>query len=225
MVLFLIILLLIVLFGPHLWARYIISRYNKDAYFSGNGFDFARLALERSGIPGVDVENSPAGDHYDPIEKAIRLSRKNCGKQTLTAVVVAAHEVGHAIQDHTGYKPLKSRTRMIQTAAGIEKLGIALVMIVPVLTAITRIPAAGFLLFIGAFAALCMPVLVHLFTLPTEFDASFNRALPLLTQGNFIPTEDIGAARKILTACALTYVAAALMSLLNIWRWIRILRR
>jgi Zn-dependent membrane protease YugP len=68
-------------------------------------------------------------------------------------------------------------------------------------------------------------LLVHLITLPTEFDASFKRALPLLASGKYIPPEDIPATRKILLACALTYVANALAGLLNLWRWIRILRR
>jgi Zn-dependent membrane protease YugP len=66
---------------------------------------------------------------------------------------------------------------------------------------------------------------VHLLTLPTEFDASFKRALPLLSSGEYIPPDDIPAAKKILFACALTYVANSLIGLLNVWRWIRILRR
>lgn len=80
-------------------------------------------------------------------------------------------------------------------------------------------------MFMGGFATLCIPLAVHILTLPTEFDASFKRALPILTTGSYIPPEDIPAARKILLACALTYVAGALVSLLNVWRWIRILRR
>ncbi|MBW2593776.1 MAG: zinc metallopeptidase, partial [Deltaproteobacteria bacterium] len=95
----------------------------------------------------------------------------------------------------------------------------------PVVAVITRVPAAGLLMFLGGFATLCIPVLVHLLTLPSELDASFNRAMPLLSSGDYIPIEDIPAARKILLACALTYVANALMGLLNVWRWIRVLRR
>jgi Zn-dependent membrane protease YugP len=96
---------------------------------------------------------------------------------------------------------------------------------VPIITALTRVPAAGALMLIGGFATLCIPLVVHLITLPTEFDASFKRALPILESGPYIPQEDVPAARKILTACALTYVAGALTRLLNVWRWIRILRR
>ena len=98
-------------------------------------------------------------------------------------------------------------------------------MAVPVLAGVTRAPSVGVLMLVGGFATLCIPVLVHLLTLPTEFDASFKRALPLLTSGDYIPQEDIPAARKILMACALTYVASSLIGLLNVWRWIRVLRR
>jgi len=119
----------------------------------------------------------------------------------------------------------KARTRMIGSAARMEKLGAGIIMVVPVLTVITRVPAAGALMFLGGFATLCIPVVVHLLTLPTEFDASFKRALPLLASGKYIPAEDVPAARKILLACALTYVAGALVGLLNVYRWFRILRR
>ena len=139
--------------------------------------------------------------------------------------MVAAHEVGHAIQDHTGYQPLKTRTQMIGTARKLERMGAAIMMGVPVLAVVTRAPSVGVLMFVGGFATLCIPVLVHLLTLPTELDASFRRALPMLASGQYIPPEDVPAAKKILLACALTYVANSLIGLLNVWRWIQVLRR
>ena len=222
---YLIIIAITVLFGPHLWARHVLNRYNRKEYFSGSGIDLARLVLERLNLNEVTVEITDTGDHYDPAEKTIRLTKSVCGRKTLTAVVVAAHEVGHAIQDQNGYKPLKTRTRMIGTAQKLERIGAIIMMAVPVLAGVTRAPSVGVLMFIGGFATLCIPLLVHLLTLPTEFDASFKRALPLLTSGSYIPPEDLPAARKILIACALTYVANSLMGLLNVWRWIRVLRR
>jgi Zn-dependent membrane protease YugP len=107
---------IVALFGPHLWAKYVLEKYNRQEYFSGTGIDLARMILNRLNINDVTVDVTDIGDHYDPVGKAVRLTRKICGRKTLTAVVVAAHEVGHAIQDHTGYKPLKTRTRMIGTA-------------------------------------------------------------------------------------------------------------
>ncbi len=222
---YLIIIAIAALFGPHLWARHVLNRYNRQDYFSGSGIDLARLVLERLNLNDVTVEMTDTGDHYDPAEKTIRLTKKICGRKTLTAVVVAAHEIGHAIQDHSGYKPLKTRTRMIGTAQKLERIGAIIMMAVPVLAGVTRAPSVGLLMLIGGFGTLCIPVLVHLLTLPTEFDASFNRALPMLTSGSYIPPEDIPAARKILIACALTYVANSLIGLLNVWRLIRVLRK
>ncbi len=224
-ILILVILVLTIVYGPHFWATHVLKKYSKEQYFSGNGIELARLLLERMNMKDVKVEEIDKGDHYDPIDKVVRLSRETCGGRSLTAVVVAAHEVGHAIQAHAGYGPLETRTKMIVTALKMERIGAVLMLVVPMITLVTRVPAAGFLILLGGFANLCIPLVVHLVTLPVEFDASFSRALPLLATGKYIPSEDMPAARKILMACALTYVASALMSLLNVWRWIRILRR
>ncbi|MEJ2285184.1 MAG: zinc metallopeptidase [Desulfobacterales bacterium] len=218
-------LAIVVLFGPHLWARYVLNRYNREEYFSGTGIDLARLVVERLDLKDVQVEISDTADHYDPQQKTIRLTERTCGRKSLTSVVVAAHEVGHALQDQAGYKPLKTRTKMIGTAQKIERVGAIIMIAIPVLAGLTRAPSVGLMMFLGGLGTLGIPVLVHLLTLPTEFDASFNRALPLLSSGAYIPPEDIPAARKILFACALTYVAGSLIGILNVWRWIRILRR
>lgn len=215
----------LVIYGPHLWARQIMNRYNQREYFSGNGMELARLVLDQLNLQEIAVEKTSIGDHYNPATKVVSLTDAHCGRRTLTAVVVAAHEVGHAIQDQSGYLPLQTRTRMVGAAAKFERIGAIMIMAVPLFAIITRIPAAGFLMFLGGIATLCIPLGVHLLTLPTEFDASFNRALPLLASGKYIPQEDLPAAKKILLACALTYVAGALVGLLNVWRWIRILRR
>ena len=225
MIFLLAIIAICVLYGPYLWARRVLNRYNRVEYFTGSGIDLARLILDRLDMNSVTVEASDTGDHYDPEKKAVRLTKEMCGRKTLTAIVVAAHEVGHAIQDHSNYKPLKARTRMYRTAVKIERIGAGMMLAVPVLAMITRVPSTGLLMFVGGFATLCIPLVVHLLTLPTEFDASFNHALPILSSGEYIPHEDIPAARRILLACALTYVANALAGLLNVWRWIRILRR
>jgi uncharacterized protein len=225
MTVILIVIILVVLFGPYGWARIVLNRFNRDEYFSGNGFELARLLLDRCDLNHVRVEETPMGDHYDPEKKVVGLSRARCGRKTLTAVVVAAHEVGHAVQDHHQYKPLRTRTRLVRVAARMERIGAAIMMAVPVMTLITRVPATGFMIFMGGLGTLCIPLGVHLLTLPSELDASFRRALPLLVEGQYIPPEDIPAARKILLACALTYVASALVGLLNVWRWIRVLRR
>jgi hypothetical protein len=214
-----------VIYGPSFWAQRVLGRYNKREYFSGTGIDLARMLLERMNLHHVKVEQTILSDHYDPVEKVVRLSKKNGCNKTLTSIVVSVHEVGHAIQDYTGYNPLKARTKYIGLALKTEKIGAGMIMAIPFVALVTRVPAAGLLMFLGGIASLGIPVLVHMLTLPVELDASFKRALPILETGEYIPAEDLPAARKILLACALTYVASALASLLNIWRWIRILRR
>jgi uncharacterized protein len=98
-------------------------------------------------------------------------------------------------------------------------------IMIPVITILVRLPAAGVLMFLAGLASLGASVVVHFVTLPVEWDASFRRALPILEKGEYISRKDQSAARRILTACALTYVANSLTSLLNLWRWIAILRR
>lgn len=213
------------IYAPSLWARYVLNRYNQDEYFSGNGYALARLLLDKAGLDHVTVEQTPLGDHYDPMDKAVRLNPRYCERRSLSAVVVAAHEVGHAIQDASGYRLLAFRTRLVLFARLVEKIGVGIIMAAPVITALTRIPASGVIFFLGGVAGLGTPLIVHLITLPVELDASYNRAVPFLAAGDVIPPEDIGPAKKILTACAFTYVAGALASLLNVWRWVRILRR
>jgi len=216
---------LVLFYGPQLWARVVLSRFDRDEYFSGDGLDLARLLVERLELTSVQVEETQLGDHYDPLSKTVRLNHVRGKRRSLTAVVVAAHEVGHALQHQAGYRPLETRTRLIGTAVKMEKVGAVLMMGLPVVAAITRVPATGALMLVAGLLTLCVPVVVHLLTLPTEFDASFRRALPLLESGEYIPPEDLPAARTILWACALTYVAAALAGMVNVWRWIRVLRR
>jgi len=96
---------------------------------------------------------------------------------------------------------------------------------IPLATALARTPMAGILVLMAGIATMGISTLVHLLTLPVEWDASFRRALPALQQGNYLSSDDMRGARRILTAAALTYVAASLASLLNLWRWVAFLRR
>jgi Zn-dependent membrane protease YugP len=173
----------------------------------------------------IQVETTEKGDHYDPETKTVRLTPDNFSGKSLTAVTVAAHEVGHAIQDHMGYQPLAERTRLVRFAQGAEKLGAVVMMGIPIATALARTPVAGILVLVAGMATMGISTLVHLLTLPVEWDASFRRALPVLKQGNYLSPDDMQGARRILTAAALTYVAASLASLLNLWRWVAFLRR
>jgi Zn-dependent membrane protease YugP len=211
--------------GPGLWARHVLEKHGRDEYFSGTGIDLARILVQDLRLDGVRVETTDKGDHYDPLDKVVRLNPAMSGRRSLTAVVVAAHEIGHAMQDQSGAGLLRFRTRLVQVGIWAERIGAAAIMVAPLLGAALQVPLVGRLLLVAAVCVLGIPVLVHLVTLPVELDASFRRALPLLRTGRYIPQEDERAARQILSACALTYLAQALASMFNILRWARLFRR
>lgn len=214
------------IFGPGLWVQRVLKRYSRPANrYSGTGGELARYLLDECGLQSVKTEATDKGDHYDPEAKAVRLTKDKFEGHSLTAVTVAAHEVGHALQDAAGYRPLKLRTRLVRLAAPGERLAALAMMLSPFISAMTRAPLAGLAMFFGGIAVMGLGTLIHLVTLPTELDASFGRALPLLKKHGILLAGDELHARKLLTAAAWTYVAGSLMSLLNVARWWAILRR
>jgi len=221
-----ILLVLAVVFGPGIWVKRVLEKYSTPTdRYQGSGAEVARHLLDKYGLQTVKVEATEQGDHYDPIEKAVRLTPDKYDGRSLTAITVAAHEVGHALQDKDGYTPLRLRTRLVRIVQPIERLGAGVLMVSPFVGAITRAPSLGILMFAAGFLTLASSTLIHFVTLPTEFNASFGRALPILDRHKILRGVDRPHARRLLTAAALTYVAASLMSILNIARWWAILRR
>lgn len=204
------------LFGPSLWVKIAMRKHSIErSDYPGTGAEFARHILDQLKLESVTVEVTERGDHYDPTDKAVRLSQKNFHGQSITAVAVAAHEVGHAIQDRDGYKPFKSRLTLAKT----ERIMITLMQ------ALSLVPV-GFAMLQGSprFALLSLFFLVmtvlisfilRLMNLRVEYDASFQKALPILENG-YLPPEDLPAARQVLKAAALTYLSGALMSVLRL---------
>ena len=225
-ILIVVLIVLAVVFGPGLWVRRVMVRYSKpEDRYSGTGAQLARHLLDKGGLDSVSVELTTDGDHYDPEKKAVRLTEGNYNGHSLTAIAVAAHEVGHAMQDRDGYAPLRLRAQLVRASQKIERLGAGVLIVSPFIGVLTRAPALGVVMFLAGFITLATSTLVHFVTLPTEFDASFSRALPMLDQYGILKKVDRPHARRLLMAAALTYVAASLMSLLNIARWWAILRR
>ena len=223
----LIIVLLCVVFLPQFWVRRVIKKYSVTVdELPGTGGELARHLLDRFAMDEVRLEQTKDGaDHYDPETRTVRLAKAHLDGKSLAAVTIAAHEFGHALQHHTGYQPLLWRTRLAKLAAGAEKVASFILVSLPFVLLFTRAPILSALLLLAGLTVLCLPIILHLFTLPVEFDASFRRALPILDEGRYLPATAMPIARRILTAAALTYVAGSLASLLNIYRWIAILRR
>ncbi len=225
----LILILLMVLalvYGPGLWVQVVFRRYSRPAdRYAFTGAEIARRLLDRLDLKQVRVEVSQGGDHYDPDEKVIRLARDKHDGRSLTAIAVAAHEVGHAYQDAKSYPPLKWRTSLVRRAVSCQRLGALILMISPLVVLVTRAPVSGALTILGGILILGLSTVVHLITLPVEFDASFRRALPMLTHLGLLQPGDEPHVRRLLKAAAMTYVASSLMGLLNVARWWAVLRR
>jgi Zn-dependent membrane protease YugP len=181
------------------------------------GAEAARRLLNANGLNNVNIENIGGNltDHYDPRDKTMRLSSGVGQQASIAAVGIAAHETGHAIQDKEGYGPLRFRSFMVPVTGFASNLAWPIFLI-------------GFFFAQSSWGLMCMDLGIVLFslallfsviTLPVEFNAS-KRAIAALIDNNIIqPGEEVGV-RKVLRAAALTYVAAALMSLLTLLRLI-----
>lgn len=219
-------ILLLLVLGPQLWVQHVLAKYNRhpEENFPGKGGELARHLLDRYDLRQIGVEQTEAVDHYDPQEKVVRLSKDKLEGKTLTAITIAAHEVGHALQDAAQLPLFEWRTRLGMLAMGAQRIGSFLLFAAPILSIATRAPSAGLLSALAAFLVMGSNVIVQLATLPVEFDASFKKALPILKSGYLRPDQYRGAER-ILRAAAFTYVSASLVGLLNFWQWMRVLKR
>ena len=226
------ILVILILFAaiilPGIWVKRVLQKYSEpgDRYQDqGTGAELARHLLDQFDLSDVTVEASDQGDHYDPGVRAVRLTEANFNGHSLTAITVAAHEVGHAIQHARGETLFNTRQRLVSIAMRSERIGRLLLIAAPIVLLAVRIPQASMVVLLLAVGSMALGTLVHLATLPVELDASYGKALPILQQGNYLHHGDLPHARRILKAAALTYVAGSLASLLNLGRWIAVLRR
>ncbi len=187
-----------------LYLKSTYARYTRVGNRRGvTGAEAARQILDRSGIHDVRVEEVSGflSDHYDPTHKVLRLSPENYRGASLAAVGVAAHEAGHAVQHARRYAPLALRNAAVPAASIGSSFGY-IVCIIGLMVGSLSIGWAGVLL-LGAVA------LFQIINLPVEFDAS-RRALQLLPETGILSREEVGGARKVLVAAALTYVAATI---------------
>ncbi len=196
----------------------ISSTYNKYAKVRSRtgmtGAQAAQRILELSGIYDVRIERvgGHLTDHYDPSAKVLRLSDSTYGSSSIAAIGVAAHECGHAVQHDQGYAPLKIRTALVPAANIGSKAGIPLI----ILGAIMGMNQVLIQIGIWVFA---IAVLFQVVTLPVEFNAS-GRALAMLGNYGMMERDETNGCRKVLKAAALTYVAAAASSILQLLRLI-----
>ncbi len=205
-----------------LWAQANVkstfSKYSKVSSYQGmTGYEAARRILDANGLSHVTIERvaGSLSDHYDPKADVIRLSESVYGVKSAAAVGVAAHEAGHAVQYATDYTPIKLRAAIIP----VTNFGSALswpMILLGILLSTKTLAVIGIILF-------SLSVVFQLLTLPVEFNAS-GRALTALEEGG-LPQEHLQAAKKVLTAAALTYVAALATAIGHLLRLITIVNR
>lgn len=205
-----------------LWAQArVSSTFRKySAVQSSRGADaedIARALLNESGCGNVSVRSTSGSltDHYDPRSNTLRLSADVYGSSSVAAIGVAAHECGHAMQQREGYAPLKLRSALVP----VVNLGSNLyfpVFLMGILFSWEPLIYVGIVCF-------ALTLVFSLVTLPVEFDAS-KRAVRALEQGGFLSRDELSGARAVLSAAAMTYVAAAISSLLQLVRLLIIAR-
>lgn len=201
--------------GADVMVRSSMKKYHKVRNSTGlTGAEAAMRILNNEGIYDVQIEclSEDDGDHYDPRTNTVRLSRINYQSASVTAVGVAAHECGHAIQHARGYAPLNFRTALLPVANIGSMIGVPIIVLGVFLSWNQTLIHIG----IWAFA---LAVLFQLSLLPVEFNAS-SRAVAKLEQYGLVSAQDREGCKKVLTAAALTYVAAAASSILQLLRLI-----
>lgn len=199
-----------------LWAQFRVnstfSKYSEVGTRAGcTAAEAARILLDDNGLQSVRIErvSGHLSDHYDPRDKVLRLSDSVMNSTSVAALGVAAHEAGHAVQDAQGYKPLMLRTALAPMVSIGSNMAIPL-FVLGLIFAWEPLLNVGIILF-------SLVVLFSLITLPVEFNAS-RRALATLEGDALLSSDELTGARRVLSAAALTYVAAALQSILNLLR-------
>ena len=188
------------------------KKYSKVSASSGmSGAETARAILDQNGLFNVRVEETPGmlSDHYDPRDKTVRLSSDNYHGHSVAGVAVAAHEVGHAIQDKEAYAFLRFRHALVPVANFGSNISWILILI-GMLASIPQLLLAGIVFMAAA-------VLFQVITLPVEFNAS-SRAMDQLVSAGVIRNDEERETKKVLSAAAMTYVAAALVAVLELVR-------
>jgi len=206
----------LILFLPSIWVNYVLRKNNEilsDMPFTGN--QLGQKLLEENKLENVSIEPIKQIDHYNPLEKKVHISEDKLNKKSITSIAVVAHEIGHAIQDKENYKPLILRQNLIEKTIIFQRIGSFLLVIgLPSIFAFTKSPLITFIAAMIIMGCLSTNVLIHLITLPVEFDASFKRALPILKK--YVPKENMKQCRSVLRAAAFTYLAQSIVSIFRL---------
>ena len=215
----LLIIVFFISFIPVFWVNYVFKK--NDTILPNmpfNAYEFGEDIIKELKLKNVSIEKTLIGDHYDLVERKVKVHEDRFKRKSLTSISIICHEIGHAIQHAQNYSPLITRTKLVKNTQWINKINMAIIYI-----GFPLIFATGFLSLIKLFALIILlstliGVIIHLITLEVELDASFNRAFPIIKKK--IPKVYHNSCRSVLRAAAFTYVVGVfkdLISLRMIW--------
>ncbi|MDR0855883.1 MAG: zinc metallopeptidase [Clostridiales bacterium] len=204
----------------------VMNKYRRKTLDAGvRGGELARAILDRAGLFDVRVVSGKEGaDYYDPKARLVSLSPQNYDGATVTAVAVAAHECGHAVQHAEGYAPARARTALVPVVNVLTRLAMPLILVGVIIEIVMTVLAAtgtyahwGILIAVVGVVFYASVLLFALITLPAEYDAS-RRGKKILSDGGIVNAQEAVGVRKVLSAAAATYLASALLSLVQLLR-------
>lgn len=214
--------LILLLAAPKLWARYIFFKHNQGRKdLPGTGGELVNRQLAQLKLSGVHLIPARNRSHYDPYTHSVCLTDNTMNNRSLTALVRAAFEVGHAVQDKKQHRLSHYRQGLLSLARYGERLGSGALLLAPLIA--IAIPSLGGMLLFCAVVSMLTGAMVHLIIVPLEWQAGFQIALPMLKQIAPLGQQDQQAVRQILTACAFSHFAYALANLLDGRHWLSIL--
>jgi len=214
--------LVILLAIPKVWARYIFFKHSSQREdIPGTGGQLAKHLIDQLHLVRVKLKKAAHRSHYNPFTKVISLTEQTMNAHSLTAVVRAAFEVGHALQDRHNESVLRYRDGLLALARLGERIGSS-ALLTAFIMALLVPPVAALLLFV-ALVSMLTGAAVHLLLVPIEWRAGFDFTLPLLNDGGYVHPQDKAALKQLLLACVFSRFAYALANLLDGRHWLTVL--
>ena len=211
------VLLVLLIYAPYFYVRYVYQSNNKTLKLMPfDGREFAKKILKENNLNDIKInpQDQSLQNFYDPINRSIGIEKKLLENRSLTSISIIAHEVGHAIQHKENYQPLLTRHILLEKSNIFRSIGSSIVTLG--LGPIFAFTQSIYLTLIASLVALlffCFEIFINIFTLRCEYDASFNRAMPLLKK--YIPKEYMDACKQVLNAAALTYIANSILRIIS----------
>lgn len=203
------------------------NKYSRVNTFRGKtAAEAAQMILSSKGLYGVRVERVPGNltDHYDPRSNVLRLSDAVYSSSSAAAIGVAAHEAGHAIQHAEGYLPIAIRSKLVPVTNFASRMSWIVILLGSLMIVFSGVSDIGYTVVMAGIGLFSVTALFQLVTLPCEFNAS-RRALECLRESGWYSDMELSASRKVLTAAAMTYVAALFVTLMQIFRLLAVYGR